>query len=327
VKVLVWHVHGSYLTSLVQGPHEYLLPLVPDRGPDGRGRARTWDWPAQAREVEADRLAEAEIDVVILQRPHEVDLVERWTGRRIGSDLPAVYLEHNAPPEHAVATRHPVLTDPRLKEVLVAHVTAFNAMAWDCADRPTTVVEHGIPDPGARYSGTEASLAVVVNEPVRRWRVAGGDIVLDVARSLPVSVYGLESERLGEIAEERALPGLDRARCHDLAQDALHDALPRHRVYLHPYRWTSLGLSLIEAMTLGMPVLALSTTEVPEAVPAGCGLVTNDVGRLMAAARRLLADPDEARARGRVARARALERYSLTRFLTDWDRILKEVTP
>jgi hypothetical protein len=325
MRVLMWHVHGSYVTSVVQGDHDYLLPVLPDRGPDGRGRARTWDWPARARELTPDALVEEEIDVVVLQRPHEVDLVERWTGRRVGADLPAVYLEHNAPTEHAVRSEHPVLRDDRLAGVPVVHVTAFNAMAWDCGDRETTVVEHGIPDPGARYTGTEASLAVVVNEPVRRWRVAGTDIVLDLARRLPVSVYGLATDELGAIAEERSLPGLDRERCHTLRQDQLHDAMARHRVYLHPYRWTSLGLSLIEAMTLGMPVLALSTTEAPEAVPEGAGLVTNDLARLRATARRLLADPDEARARGEVARAHALSRFSLTRFLVDWDQVLKEV--
>ena len=327
MKVLSWHVHGSYTTSLVQGSHDYLVPVVPDRGPDGRGRADSWDWPAQAREVTPEQLAHEEIDVVIVQRPHEVDLVERWTGRRIGTDLPAVYLEHNAPPEHAVRTRHPVVTDPRLHDVVVAHVTAFNAMAWDCGDARTTVVDHGIPDPGPRYTGTDASLAVSVNEPVRRWRVAGSDIVLDLASTVPVSVYGMKSEGLGAIAEERGLAGLDRSRCHDLSQDALHDAMARHRAYLHPYRWTSLGLSLIEAMMLGMPVLALSTTQAPEAVPAGAGVVTNDLERLRATARRLLADPDEARARGAVARAHALEHFSLNRFLADWDRILKEVAP
>jgi len=327
MKVLSWHVHGSYTTSLVQGSHDYLVPVVPDRGPDGRGRADSWDWPAQAREVTPEQLAHEEIDVVIVQRPHEVDLVERWTGRRIGTDLPAVYLEHNAPPEHAVRTRHPVVTDPRLHDVVVAHVTAFNAMAWDCGDARTTVVDHGIPDPGPRYTGTDASLAVSVNEPVRRWRVAGSDIVLDLASTVPVSVYGMKSEELGAIAEERGLAGLDRSRCHDLSQDALHDAMARHRAYLHPYRWTSLGLSLIEAMMLGMPVLALSTTQAPEAVPAGAGVVTNDLERLRATARRLLADPDEARARGAVARAHALEHFSLNRFLADWDRILKEVAP
>ncbi|HEU5240505.1 MAG TPA: glycosyltransferase, partial [Ornithinibacter sp.] len=94
-----------------------------------------------------------------------------------------------------------------------------------------------------------------------------------------------------------------------------------------PYRWTSLGLSLVEAMTLGMPVLALASTEAPEAVPPEAGLVTNDLVRLRATARHLLADPDEARARGKAARAYALDRFSLTRFLLDWDRILKEITP
>ena len=325
MKILVWHVHGSYLTSFVSGEHDYLLPAVPGRGPDGRGRAQTWDWPARAREVTPGALREEEIDVVVLQRPHEVDLLERWTGRRVGTDLPAVYLEHNAPTEHAVRSEHPVLRDPRLHDVPVVHVTGFNAMAWDCGGRPTFVVEHGIPDPGPRYSGTDASLAVVVNEPVRRWRVAGSDLVLDVARCLPVSVYGLGTDELGALAEERSLPGLDRSRCHSLGQHELHDAMARHRVYFHPYRWTSLGLSLIEAMTIGMPVLALSTSETPEAVPEGAGLVTNDLARLRATARHLLADPEEARARGQVARSHALNRYSLTRFLVDWDQVLKEV--
>ena len=327
MRVLVWHVHGSYLTSLVQGGHDYLVPVLPDRGPDGRGRALSWDWPASTREVTPEQLATEEIDVVVLQRPHEADLVEEWTGRRVGDDLPVVYLEHNAPTEHAVRSEHPVLRDPRLHDVLVAHVTAFNAMAWDCGTHPTTVVEHGIPDPGPRYTGEDESLAVCVNEPVRRWRVAGTDLVLDLARCLPVSVYGMASDELGALAEQRHLPGLDRGRCHDLPQGDLHEALARHRAYFHPYRWTSLGLALIEAMLLGMPVLALSTTEVPEVVPPEAGLVTNDLTRLRATARHLLADADDARARGQVARAYALDRFSLVRFLLDWDRILKEVSP
>jgi hypothetical protein len=36
-------------------------------------------------------------------------------------------------------------------------------------------------------------------------------------------------------------------------------------------------------------------------------------------------DPDEAAERGRAARAAALERYGLARFLSDWDEVLGEV--
>jgi hypothetical protein len=37
------------------------------------------------------------------------------------------------------------------------------------------VIEHGVADPGLRYTGRMPRLAFVVNEPVRRWRVTGTD--------------------------------------------------------------------------------------------------------------------------------------------------------
>lgn len=322
----MWHVHGSYMTSMVSGGHDYVLPLVPDRGPDGRGRASSWTWPERAHEVPVDRLSEEPIDVVVVQRPHEVALVRRWTGREPGRDLPMLYLEHNAPTGHAVSSVHPLASERALRHVPLVHVTHFNAVAWDNGHQPVRVIEHGIPDPGDLYTGEDASLAVVINEPVRRRRVSGSDIVLDLAAVLPSFVYGMGSDELGAEAEERGLSGLDRTRCQDLPQSQLHQAMARHRAYLHPYRWTSLGLSLIEAMTIGMPVLALSTTEVPKAVPPAAGLVTNDLGRLAEGAHRLLADADAARECGLAARSHALTRYSLSRFLDDWDRILLEVT-
>jgi glycosyltransferase involved in cell wall biosynthesis len=85
-----------------------------------------------------------------------------------------------------------------------------------------------------------------------------------------------------------------------------------------------LGLSLLEAMHLGMPVVALGTTEVHEAVPPTAGVVSTSVDALVAALARLVADPDEARERGQAARAAALARYGLARFLADWDALIEE---
>lgn len=325
MRILLWHVHGSWTTSFVAGHHEYLLPLTGDRGPDGRGRARTWDWPVAAREIPVSELADHPVDCVVLQRVGEVELCERWLGRVPGRDLPAVFLEHNAPTGGAATTRHPAADDPRLHGIPVVHVTHFNAMAWDTGSATTAVIEHGIPDPGYRYTGHDPSLAAVVNEPVRRWRVAGTDVLLDLARTQPVHVYGMGMAELALAAREHAVAGLDRTRLHeDLPQSELHAVLPEHRAYLHPYRWTSLGLSLIEAMALGMPVLAVAATEAPTAVPTGAGVVSCDRRQLSEAAERWLRDPAEARQRGEVARHHALERYGLQRFLDDWDELLKE---
>ncbi|MGY4642338.1 glycosyltransferase family 4 protein [Cellulomonas sp. URHB0016] len=317
MKVLVWHVHGSWMTSFVQGCDDYVIPVDDARSPDGRGRARTWDWPSSAREVAPRDLRHEELDVVVLQRLRDLELVERWTGRRPGVDVPAVYVEHNTPAGPAAATRHP-LADR--SDVVLAHVTAFNAAMWDNGRAPTVVIEHGIPDPGHRYTGERAAVAAAVNEPVRRWRVAGTDVLLDVAAQVPVEVYGMGMGALAERAPQLA-PHLHA----DLPQAALHDVLAGCRAYLHPFRWTSLGLALVEAMTLGLPVLAFAGTAAPEAVPPDAGVVSARPERLVEAARRWLHDPDEARERGYAAREHALRHFGLERFLSDWQSLLKEV--
>ena len=34
-RVLLWHVHGAWATAFVHGEHDYTVPVLPDRGPDG----------------------------------------------------------------------------------------------------------------------------------------------------------------------------------------------------------------------------------------------------------------------------------------------------
>nr|WP_281373235.1 glycosyltransferase [Kineococcus aurantiacus] len=122
-----------------------------------------------------------------------------------------------------------------------------------------------------------------------------------------------------------SLPGKNLSLYEDLPQARMHELLAAHRAYFHPYRWTSLGLSLIEAMMLGMPVLGLPATAAPEAVPAAAGVLSSDPDVLLATARRWLADPAEARERGLAAREHALTRFGIGRFLADVDELLEEV--
>lgn len=310
MKVLIWHVHGSWTTAFVQGDHDYLIPVMPGRGPDGRGRARTWDWPATAVEVTPAQAAELDIDVVILQRPHELEgLAEQWLGgRRPGRDIPAVYVEHNAPQGRIAEMRHPAADR---HDLTLVHVTHFNDLFWDAGSTPTRVVEHGIVDPGHRYSGELARAAVVINEPRRRGRVTGTDLLPRLNGQVPLDLFGIGAGVLG---------GRE-----DVRQDELHGEMARRRVYLHPIRWTSLGLSLIEAMQLGMPVVALATTEAPAVVPPEAGVLSTDIEQLRAGVLRLIEDPEEARAKGVAARRVAIERFGLARFLDDWDVLLEEV--
>lgn len=334
MRVLHWHVHGSWSTAFVQGSHTYLVPVTPERDADGRGRARTFDWPPNAIEITPEALADADVDLVVLQRPYELELTERWLGRRPGRDVPAVYVEHNAPRGDVPNTRHS-LADR--SDIPVVHVTPFNELFWDCGRAPTLLIEHGIPDPGYRYTGELRRAAVVINEPIRRWRVTGTDLLPRFAAQAALDVFGMavsdlssalspepDSAEPGRVGTVGGVP--ERVRTfEDLPQARMHSELARRRVYLHPIRWTSLGLSLLEAMHLGMPVVALATTEVMEAVPPQAGVVSTRVDRLAESLRTFLADPDYARQVGTAARAAVRTRYSLERFTADWEQLQKEV--
>ncbi len=311
MNVLLWHVHGSWTTAFVQGRHRYLVPVVPDRGPDGRGRAQTWAWPSSVVERTPAQLAHDAVDAVILQRPVELSgLAERWLGgRRPGRDIPAIYLEHNAPQGRIVEMKHPAADRP---DLTLCHVTHFNALFWDGGKTPVRVIEHGIVDPGERYTGEHPRAAVVINEPSRRGRVTGTDLLPRFAEAAPIDLFGMGAGARGGF--------------ENLKQDELHREMARRRVYLHPIRWTSLGLALVEAMHLGMPVVALATTDAIEAVPREAGVLSTSVDTLARAVRDLVNDRDRARAMGKAARAAALARYGLGRFLADWDALLAEVS-
>ncbi len=314
MRILLSDVHGGYTDALVAGGHDYLfLPAVDGHGGLSRlGGAA----PALAREVAVAELRDDPPDVVLLQRPDEAAAVAARTGLRAGVDVPALFLEHNTPKESVPNTRHPCADG----DLLVVHVTHLNALLWDCGTAPTTVVEHGLADPGLRYDGGLPALAFVVNEPVRRWRVTGTDLLPRFA-PLPVDAFGISGELLPAALDDQ--PGV--AFAGNLKPPQLRDALVRRRAYLHLNRWTSLGLSLVESMLLGLPVVVLDTTVAARTVPRGAGAISPDPDVLVARARALLADPDEARACGLVAREAALARHGLDRFLVDWDRVFGEV--
>ncbi|HET7725197.1 MAG TPA: glycosyltransferase [Propionibacteriaceae bacterium] len=317
MRVLIWHVHGGWMESFVRGDHDYLLPVNDRRDGWGLGRGGR-DWP-NAREVRSESLADEPIDVVVLQRPDELDECLRLTGRRPGHDLPAVYLEHNTPKDSVPSTVHPLADQ---SEIPIVHVTHFNDVMWDSGRATTRVVEHGIVDHGAGYTGERPVQAVVVNEPVRRWRVTGTDLLPAFADAGPLELYGMGCDALPEALGM----GTDRLRIGgDLPPAELRRRLGQCRLYVHPLRWTSLGLALLEAMHLALPVVVLASTEAARAVPPGAGAISTDVTELVAAARRLLNDPEEAQRCGRVAREAALARYGLGRFLTDWDGVLHDV--
>ncbi|MDR6972181.1 glycosyltransferase [Leifsonia shinshuensis] len=312
LRLLVWQVHGGWMDAFVRGRHTYLLPL----DAEGGGGVGARDWPANVVDVPEAELASTPFDVVILQRLEEFDLVERLTGRRPGVDVPVVFVEHNTPQDSVPNSRHPLADRD---DVMIAHVTHFNALFWDTGSTRTTVIEHGVVDYGNFFTGELPRAAAVINEPVRRWRVTGSDLLGGFAAVAPVDVFGMQvdglAQALGVGADRMVAAG-------DIEAPRLFAEVGRRRVYVHPNRWTSLGLSLLESMTAGVPVVALDATDARRAVVPGVGVVSTDPAELHAAVRAFVDDPGRGAETGERAREWALERFGLGRYQADWDELL-----
>lgn len=303
LRILVWHIHGSYLNALAQIDHDWFLPVQPGRPEGYGGRGATFDLPSSMIEVDAASVRDLDLDLVLYQTPRNL----REDGPRLLSatqrHLPRIYLEHNTPQPHAVTTTHPFAD----RHGLLVHVTPYNRLMWDNGATPTTTIEHSVAiDPSLRATFIRPRGIMVVNGPRRRPRIAGYDLFLQARQSVPLDIVGMETEQDGGFG--------------DIPYRDLHALVAQYRFLYSPMRYTSLPLAVIEAMTLGLPIVALATTELPSVIENGVsGFVSNDPEELHERMRQLLADEALARRLGGNAREVARQRFGLDRFRRDWD--------
>jgi glycosyl transferase family 1 len=308
LRILTWHVHGSYLYYLARLRHDLYVPAKPGRPPGYVGLPPGgFPWPENLHEVAAEDVPRFDLDLVLTQT-HGQWLAERDAILSPAQlRLPRIHLEHDPPREHPVDQRHPV-DDP---DALLVHVTPFNDLMWESGRTPTRVVEHGVVVPeGVRYTGELERGLVLVNDLPTRGRRVGADVFRRARGEVPLDLVGLRSENepggIGEVSHDR-LPAFQ----------------ARYRFLFNPIRYTSLALAVCEAMMLGMPVVALATTEYATAVENGVsGYADTNVERLIERMRTLVDDPAEARRLGEGARRTALERFGIERFVRDWNDAL-----
>ncbi|GAC1628789.1 MAG: glycosyltransferase family 4 protein [Ktedonobacteraceae bacterium] len=308
LRILIWHIHGSYLNTLARIEADWYLSIKPGRPEGYGGRGPTFDLPQYMREVPAEQVRDLKLDLIIYQTPKnyfedQFEILSEEQRR-----LPKIYLEHNTPKPSAVDTCHPI-DDPN---VLLVHVTFYNCLMWNNGRTPTMVIEHSVAiDAAISYRGAIQRGITVINGMQKRPRIAGYDIFLEAQKVVPLDAVGMETEALGGLG--------------DVPYRDLHRRVAEYRFLFSPIRYTSLPLAVIEAMTIGMPVVALATTELPTVIENGIsGYVSCDIDKLVEGMQFLLANAREAAEMGSRARAVARERFGLERFRRDWGNAFRQ---
>ncbi|HEX7637348.1 MAG TPA: glycosyltransferase family 4 protein [Burkholderiaceae bacterium] len=305
LRILTWHVHGNYLWYLTQVPHDFYLVTDRGRTTHHTGRSGTLPWGDNVHEAPAERIRDMEFDLILWQSRREYEEEQTTLLSAAQQRLPMVYLEHDPPLDNPTDQRHWAGDG----KVTVVHVTGFNALMWDHRDSPVEVVEHGVKLLApARYDGRHGKGIVVVNNIASRGRRLGADVFERLRAQVPLTLVGMGSMALGGHGE--------------VANRELPPFMAHYRFFLNPIRYTSLGLSVIEAMMVGLPIVGLATTEMPTVIVNGVnGWLDTRPDRLVEVMRRLIAEPELARRWGEAARRTAEERFGIDRFVADWERV------
>lgn len=302
LRILTWHIHGSYLYYLTQTPHEFYLPVKPGKPEGYGGRSGSFPWGENVYDIPADEVCRHNFDCILFQsrRNYLQDQFEILSPAQ--RQLPRLYLEHDPPREHPTDTSH-IVDDP---EILLVHVTHFNNLMWDSGRTPTSVIEHGVIVPNdVQYTGRLDRGIVVINGLKKRGRRLGADLFEQARQTIPLDLVGMDAESLGGLG--------------DVAHTQLPALEANYRFFFHPVRYTSLGLAVCEAMMLGLPIIGLATTELTTVIENNIsGFVDTDVEVLIEQMQELIKSPEQAKRLSQGAQEQARSRFNIQRFAQDW---------
>ncbi|RXF69806.1 glycosyltransferase family 4 protein [Arcticibacter tournemirensis] len=301
LKIITWHIHGSYLYYLSQGNYDLYIPVKDDRSEGYYGRGETFPFGPNVHVVPADKVRELDFDCILFQsaRNYLTDQFEILSAEQ--RELPKIYLEHDPPRQTPTDTKH-IVDDP---EVLLVHVTHFNQLMWDNNRCPTHVIDHGVLVPQVEYSGELDRGIVVINNIQKRGRRLGLDVFLELRKHVPLDLIGMGSEELG---------------LGEVKHGDLPAFISKYRFFFNPIRYTSLGLSILETMMIGIPVVGLATTELVTVIQNGVsGYIHTDTNYLAERMTELIRDPEMATKLGREGQKVVQERFNINRFARDWE--------
>jgi len=193
-------------------------------------------------------------------------------------------------------------------------ISDYNRSAFGYDESNADIVEHGIdsdfwcPDERPRKN---VCLSVVNDWINRDWccgfALWGATVLANTPHQLPIAVYG-DTPGLSESAKDT---------------NHLRDIYRNASVFLNTSLISPVPTVLMEAMSCGCAIVSTQNCMIPEIIEHGVnGYMANDPNELRNYCIKLLENPSLARKMGDAARDTIVSKFSLTRFVENWNNLL-----
>lgn len=308
-KILCVPTHESYATNLSKTGHEFYM-LQGDN-------IKKWDFHTKPLPPNHYLLNQnfpphfpkgIEFDLILSQErtfqlPMFADMAQKL-------GIAHIHIDHTMPPPNWTAK-----TIERSNKIAVhkkIFITEFNLKAFGGDPTKDIVLPHGIDT--SVYTGfkpaSEPFGVSVVNLFPQRNIFCGWDLWKSVAEKRKIKLIG-ENPGMSESAKSTA----------DLVSQ-----LSSARYFLNTSQWSPVPLSLLEAMSVGLPIVSTSKQEIPQIIQHGVnGFLADSSEDIIKYIDILSNDMDLATKMGAAARQTIIDRFNIDQFIEKWNDVLANV--
>lgn len=189
----------------------------------------------------------------------------------------------------------------------------FSVGAWfrDPDDPNISVIKHGMEtDYWNNWVGGDGKIMTAVWNYPQRNRICGFDLYQKVTKGLPTNPWG-DSPGFSKNADNT---------------DSLRELYRHASVFLNTTQWSTTPFGLLEAMSVGCPIVTTATTAMPEFIENGVnGFITNDPKVMRERLKELIDDPKLGKKIGDTGRQTIIEKFGQQRFLDEWNKAFWKV--
>lgn len=187
----------------------------------------------------------------------------------------------------------------------------FVANSWgaDTEDEEVKIISHGVDtDFFTGWTGGDGKILTVVNNYQHRNNTMGFDLFTQIMKCFTMNTLG-HTQGVSNATKS----------VHELLS-----AYQKASVFVNTSVWHACPMALLEAMSVGCPVVTTGSAMLAEIVEDGVnGFIADDIDTMKTKIQNILDDPDMAKAMGQKARQTIIDRFNSEQFIKNWQKALK----